>query len=194
MLIDPKVIIKKLSPLNLRKSEIKTYKHPKTFHYSEAAVLLLIVNHPNQQNIVLTVRSRGLKNHAGQVSFPGGKVENFDKSLLSAALRETYEEIGFPLKDIKILGSLPSYDILTGFRVYPYVGWANSIDNYFLKKGEVDEIFEIPITFLFKRELFKLKKKQFKQNLYYYYSFYYKKRHIWGATAVILNSFYVAIK
>src|SRR5262249_52147635 len=90
---------------------------------TEAGVLVPIVNRPGGLQLLLTQRTPHLDNHAGQISFPGGRVEESDSSREETALRETEEEIGLPRSAVTVIGQLPVYDNLSGFRITPVVGW-----------------------------------------------------------------------
>ena len=87
-----------------------------------AAVLLLVVNHPGEPTVVFTQRTAHLADHAGQISFPGGRVEEVDEGPAQTALREAREEVGIDPAGIEILGELPDYHTSTGYRVRPVVG------------------------------------------------------------------------
>src|SRR6266571_3579235 len=88
-----------------------------------AAVLVPLVNRPDGLTVLLTERSAELPDHAGQISFPGGRVEPGDADVGVAALRETEEEVGLPRERVALLGTLADYETVTGYRVTPVVGW-----------------------------------------------------------------------
>ncbi len=113
-----------------------------------AAVLLLVVNHPGQPTVVFTQRTAHLADHAGQISFPGGRAEEGDTGPAHTALREAREEVGIEPAAIEILGELPDYHTSTGFRVRPVVGWAEPPVFFSPDPHEVAEIFEVPLAFL----------------------------------------------
>ena len=113
-----------------------------------AAVLFPIVLRDNGQTVLLTQRTAHLKDHAGQISFPGGRVEAEDESPIHTALRETEEEIGLARKHVEVLGFLPEYRTGTGFRVTPVVALVTPPFELALDPFEVAEAFEVPLAFL----------------------------------------------
>ena len=113
-----------------------------------AAVLVPIVNRPDGLMVLLTLRSAGLPEHAGQISFPGGRVEADDASVAQAALREAKEEVGLLAERVAILGELTAYETVTGYRVTPVVGWVEPPFELTLDPIEVADVFEAPLAFL----------------------------------------------
>ena len=112
-----------------------------------AAVLLAVVPRP-EPTIVLTVRSAHLPVHAGQIAFPGGKIDARDSHAVEAALREAHEEIGLPPMCVEILGELPAFFTGTGFSVTPVVGLVPTDVVFRPNPGEVEQVFEVPLAFL----------------------------------------------
>ena len=159
-----------------------------------AAVLVLIVGHQSGAKVVLTKRSKNLTHHAGQISFPGGRVDEQDDNLETTALRETNEEIGISPNTINILGRLPDYDVLTGFRITPIVGWAKYALEYFPAYEEVDEGFELPLNFILEPKNSVKHSKTIDGVIREYYSISYEGRYVWGATAAILVNLSHAIR
>jgi 8-oxo-dGTP pyrophosphatase MutT (NUDIX family) len=151
-----------------------------------AAVLIPIVDHEDGLTVLLTQRASHLKNHAGQISFPGGRIEAADEGPLAAALRETEEEIGLSRSRIAVLGRLSDYETVTGYRVTPVVGWVEP--PFVLKPDpvEVADVFEVPLSFLLDpsnqqrhfRMLGTLRRD--------YHAIPYGEHYIWGATAAML--------
>ena len=116
---------------------------------SKAAVFLLLHGDPSDPLIILTRRANHLKNHAGEVAFPGGMKEGHDIDLLATALRETEEEIGLSSSKIKFLGRLPADSPLTNnIRVTPFIGWVDSPYSLNLNPNEIDAVFNLPLSFL----------------------------------------------
>ena len=113
-----------------------------------AAVLIPLVPRGDEINVLLTQRTAHLKDHPSQISFPGGRVEGGDQDRIETALREAEEEIGLSRAAIAILGSLPEYDLPSGFRISPVVGWVEPPFALTLDPFEVDSAFEVPLSFL----------------------------------------------
>ena len=120
IIVQAENIIKRALDTNIKTIEKK---------FRSSAVICLIFCENNELNILLTKRSESLVNHSGEISFPGGKIENVDKSPLEAALREAKEEIGVPKKDIRILGQLDEIVTGTGYHITPYVGILITTEN-----------------------------------------------------------------
>ncbi len=114
-----------------------------------AAVLVPLVEREEGFSVLLTERSFALKDHPGQISFPGGRIEPGDASPWEAALREAQEEIGLQRDWISFAGYLPDHPILTGFRVTPVVGFVVPHHRLALDAGEVHDAFEVPLRYLF---------------------------------------------
>lgn len=140
-------------------------------------------------HILLTRRARHLKNHPGQISFPGGSREPNDLSLLQTALRETFEEVGILPHLVNVIGELPQHETISRYLMTPFVGIIK--DNYrlALDPSEVDEAFEVPLSYVCNPENQELKSAFFQGQKRYYYSIQYQHYNIWGATARILVEF-----
>ncbi len=158
-----------------------------------AAVLIPIVCREGKLSILLTKRTSHLTHHAGQVSFPGGRVAEGDRNRQMTALRETREEIGLDLSDSDVLGRLPEYDIRTGFRVTPVVAWVDSPVNFSLDPFEVESIFEIPINHVLELSNYKLESLSEDPVTRYFYRLRHDNYNIWGATAGMLRNFVIAL-
>tara|TARA_B100000965_G_scaffold358162_1_gene337366 strand:+ start:16 stop:633 length:618 start_codon:yes stop_codon:yes gene_type:complete len=171
------------------KKNIKTIEN----NFRSSAVICLIFYENNKLNILLTKRSEKLVNHAGEISFPGGKVESFDQSPLEAALRETNEEIGVPEKDIKVLGKLDEIVTGTGFHITPYVGILITTKNIEINVNEVSEIIKLPIQIILNKNNHIRLNRQFNKIRYNFWKIKYLNYNIWGATASILVGFAVKI-
>jgi 8-oxo-dGTP pyrophosphatase MutT (NUDIX family) len=155
-----------------------------------AAVLLLVVNHPGDPTVVFTQRTANLADHAGQISFPGGRVEEGDESPEHTALRESEEEVGIPRDRVEILGRLPEYHTGTGYRVTPIVGWAEPPLTYRPDPHEVADVFEVPLAFLLDSGNHRYESAFFKGRMRKYWALPYGERFIWGATAGMLVTFH----
>ncbi|WP_448564367.1 CoA pyrophosphatase [Thalassotalea ganghwensis] len=152
-----------------------------------SAVLVPIIELDNQLQFVLTKRASHLKHHAGQISFPGGKVEQSDRNIIETALRETEEEIGISSKDINVLGTLPFYQTLTGFKITPVLAFINQAVDYKLDPNEVAEVFQVPLSHFMNNENH-FSVEVFHRNKYQHVHYLpYKQYNIWGATAAIIK-------
>lgn len=154
-----------------------------------AAVLLLVVNHPGEPTVVFTQRTAHLADHAGQISFPGGRVEAGDEGPAQTALREAREEVGIDPSVIEILGELPDYHTSTGYRVRPVVGWAEQPLAYEPDPYEVADVFEVPLGFLLETANHRYETAFYKGRLRHYWAMPWQGRFIWGATAGMLVTF-----
>jgi 8-oxo-dGTP pyrophosphatase MutT (NUDIX family) len=154
-----------------------------------AGVLVPLIVRPDGINLILTKRAAHLSNHPGQISFPGGKRENGDATIVFTALREAQEEIGLYPESVDVLGSLPTHDTITGFKVTPTIGWIEGDWEAVADPSEVSEVFEVPLAQLMNLENFHLQIRAWKGINRSYYSMPYGPYYIWGATAGILRGF-----
>jgi 8-oxo-dGTP pyrophosphatase MutT (NUDIX family) len=136
----------------------------------------------------LTQRTAHLRDHAGQVSFPGGRVEADDPSPVHTALRETEEEIGLPRERVEVLGFLPEYRTGTGFRVTPVVARVRPPFSLVLDPFEVAEAFEVPLSFLLDPANHKRHSLHYRGALRHFFAMPYGDYFIWGATAGMIRS------
>jgi 8-oxo-dGTP pyrophosphatase MutT (NUDIX family) len=150
-----------------------------------AAVLIPVIVH-EQPTVLFTQRTAHLKNHSGQVSFPGGRAEPGDASAEFTALRETEEEIGLAMQRVEVLARLPDYRTRTGFRVTPVIGLVAPPLVLVPDPREVAEVFEVPLAFLMDERNRQRRTREFQGQQVAYYVFEYGERIIWGATAGIL--------
>lgn len=153
-----------------------------------AAVLVPIVTHATGYTVLLTQRTAHLKDHAGQISFPGGRVEDDDLSPADTALRETEEEIGLTREKIEILGFLPEYRTGTGFRVIPVVGLVQPTFDLAPDPFEVAEVFEVPLAFLLDPANHQRHSLHYRGALRHFFAMPYGEYFIWGATAGMIRS------
>jgi 8-oxo-dGTP pyrophosphatase MutT (NUDIX family) len=157
-----------------------------------AAVLIPVVDHP-EPTVLLTQRSAHLNDHAGQISFPGGKIDASDASPLDAALREAGEEIGLGREFIDPIGYLDLYGTAFGFRILPTVARVRPGFTMRISEAEVDDAFEVPLAFLMNPANHQMHSKEFRGIERWYYAMPYEERYIWGATAGILRVLYERI-
>jgi 8-oxo-dGTP pyrophosphatase MutT (NUDIX family) len=154
-----------------------------------AAVLLLVVNHPNDPAVVFTQRTAHLSDHAGQIALPGGRCDEGDCTPERTALREAEEEIGLDSARVEILGRLPDYLTSTGYSVTPVVGWAEPPLDYRPDPREVADVFEVPLGFLLDPGNHRYESAFYKGRMRHYWAMPYGDRFIWGATAGMLVTF-----
>jgi len=157
-----------------------------------ASVLIPLVQRPEGLTMLLTLRTAHLTDHAGQISFPGGRAEPYDGSAEATALRETEEEIGLHRRHIEIVGTLPDYVTGTGYRVTPVVGLVTPPFLLVPDANEVAEIFEVPLQFLMdaanhQRLSFALPEGAGRRS---FYAMPYERFFIWGATAGMLRNLF----
>lgn len=153
-----------------------------------AAVLCGLVERQEGLSVILTQRPETMREHAGQIAFPGGKIDAGDKDAVAAALREAQEEIGLRPDEAEILGPLDHYETGTGFRVAPVVAM---VDPAFVARPdprEVDEAFEAPLDFLMAPANRRLMTGVWGGSERKYYAIPWRERFIWGATAGMLKS------
>jgi 8-oxo-dGTP pyrophosphatase MutT (NUDIX family) len=156
--------------------------------YNQAAVLIPLVDRRDGLTVLLTQRAPHLTNHAGQISFPGGRIEAMDDGPLAAALRESREEIGLDPAKVTLAGYLQDHLVITGFRVTPVVGFVSSDLDLTLDRTEVDEAFEVPLSFVLDRSNHRPRERTFAGVTFQTYDIPYANRNIWGATAAMLVS------
>lgn len=155
-----------------------------------AAVLVPIVLRESEPTLLLTRRTDHLHHHPGQVSFPGGRVEEQDTSPIETALRETEEEISLARRHVELLGCLPQYRTGTGFDVTPVVGLVTPPFELAPDAFEVAEVFEVPLSFLLDEANHQLHRVEVRGKLREYYAMPYGDYFIWGATAGMIVSLY----
>ena len=155
-----------------------------------AAVLVPIVEHSNTLSVLLTQRSTHLKNHPGQISFPGGRIEPSDAGPLEAALRETEEEIGLSREHIRFVGYLDPHLVLTGFWITPVVAFVQPGFELKLDQREVASTFEVPLTHLFDVANHQSRQRMIGNTAVQVHDIPFGEHNIWGATAGILMSLY----
>jgi 8-oxo-dGTP pyrophosphatase MutT (NUDIX family) len=151
-----------------------------------AAVLVPLIDRAEGMSVLLTQRTAHLSAHAGQISFPGGRMEESDADAIATALRETEEEVGLPRDKVSVIGRLDTYVTGTGFEITPIVGiiepgYTLTIDPY-----EVAEAFEVPLSYVLDRRNHNRQDRESAGRVRVFYVLPYEGRNIWGATAGML--------
>ena len=151
-----------------------------------AAVLVPLVERARRLTVLLTQRTEHLSHHAGQISFPGGRVEPCDRGAVDTALRETEEEIGLDRTHIEVVGRLDIYETVTGFSITPVVGIVEDGFSLRIDGAEVREAFEVPLDFVLDPANHQRHSREYDGARRYYDAMPYRDRYIWGATAGML--------
>jgi len=154
-----------------------------------AAVLVPLVERESGLTVLLTQRAATLKDHAGQISFPGGRIEPEDASAWHAALREAHEEIGLSESYVEFAGYLPDHWVVTGFRVTPAVGFVSPRYELRIATAEVHDVFEVPLDFILNAANHRPRLGRMGDVPIEFYDIQYGERRIWGATAGMLLTF-----
>jgi 8-oxo-dGTP pyrophosphatase MutT (NUDIX family) len=154
-----------------------------------AAVLIPVIDR-KAPTVLFTIRTNELTSHAGQVAFPGGKIDPGDKSPVAAALREACEEIGLAASLIEPIGYLDLYLTFSGFRILPTVARVRPDFTLTLNPREVTETFEVPLDFLMTPENHQRRSREWKGIEREYYAVPFGDRYIWGITAGIVRNLY----
>ena len=159
---------------------------PRTRRRRSAAVLVPLVERPEGHAVLLTRRTDHLRDHPGQVCFPGGRLDDTDAGPIDAALRETAEEIGLGREQVEIAGVLDGYETVTGYGVTPVVAFIRPGYDLTLDAFEVAEAFEVPFAFFLDEASRQVHSGMRDGRRRYFYAFEYEDRYIWGATAGML--------
>lgn len=158
-------------------------------HPARAAVLVPLVERPAGLQVLLTQRASHLKHHAGQVSFPGGRIEPADAGPWEAALREAQEEIGLEPGYVTRAGYLQDHLVISGFRVTPAVAFVQPGFDLRLDRTEVEDVFEVPLEFVLDPRNHLPRDRSVAGHTIVTHEIPYEGRHIWGATASMLITF-----
>jgi 8-oxo-dGTP pyrophosphatase MutT (NUDIX family) len=151
-----------------------------------AAVLVPLIDRAEGMSVLLTLRTAHLSAHAGQVAFPGGRIEAGDRDATAAALRETEEEVGLPRDHVTLIGRLDTYVTGTGFEITPIVGIVAPPFPITADPFEVAEIFEVPLSYILDPSNHRRTEQVFEQRTRVFFVLPYENRNIWGATAGML--------
>lgn len=158
--------------------------------FARAAVMVPLVERPEGLTVLLTQRASHLKNHPGQISFPGGRIEPHDAGPWEAAVRETREEIGLDARFASLVGYLHDHMVLTGYLITPAVAIVRPGFALELDRTEVEDVFEVPLEFVLDPSHHLPRKRLFAGHEFLTHDIPYGDRHIWGATAGMLVSLY----
>ena len=166
---------------------------PADLEYRDAAVLIPVVAREPAVTVLLTVRTATLSAHAGQIAFPGGKIDATDLNPAAAALREAEEEIGLDRSAVEPIGYLQPYLSRTGYRIYPVLGRVEPGFRLTLNPQEVEETFEVPLAFLMSPENHRRASLIFRGKPRQFYEMPFEGHYIWGVTAGIIRGLYERI-
>jgi 8-oxo-dGTP pyrophosphatase MutT (NUDIX family) len=158
--------------------------------YAPAAVLAPVIRRPDGYTVLLTQRSPHMPSHAGQVAFPGGRVQPEDGGVVAAALREAYEETGLAPEFVTPVGGFDAYRTGTNFVITPVLAFVEPGFTLNPDPREVDAVFETPLTFLMSAANHELHSREFEGKLRHYYAMPWEGRYIWGVTAGIIKALY----
>ena len=161
---------------------------PEPAPLTPAAVLVPLVSR-ERLHVLLTRRTQHLRHHAGQVSFPGGRMEEHDTDVRVTALRETHEEVGIEPRHVSVIGYLGPMPTITGYAVTPVVGLVHESAELVIDRTEVEFAFEVPLDFLLDEANDRLVEREFQVKSYPMIEFHYEGHRIWGATAQMLLIF-----
>lgn len=167
-----------------------TIPHVEGMKLKDAAVLIAAINEGDDARLIFTQRTASLRKHSGQVAFPGGAVDETDRDMEEAAAREAEEEIGLDRRLVEPVGRLPDYMALSGFRITPILAVVQPGFSLHLNPDEVDEVFEVPLSFLMNPANHAMGSGVWLGTERHYYRMPYEGRNIWGITAGIVRVIY----
>ena len=151
-----------------------------------AGVLIPLIERESGLSVLLTRRAAELKHHAGQISFPGGRMEAHDHDIQATALRETHEEVGIAPDKVTVIGYLEPMPTVTGYAVTPIIGVIECPDSLNIDHNEVELAFEVPLAFLLNKRNARAGEREFRGRKVAIVEFLYEQHRIWGATAYML--------
>jgi 8-oxo-dGTP pyrophosphatase MutT (NUDIX family) len=158
--------------------------------FRDAAVLIPVVARRPEASVLLTERTPHLSAHAGQIAFPGGKIDPEDQTPAAAALREAREEIGLHPSMVEPIGYLPPYLTRTGYRIVPVLARVDPDHRITINPEEVTDTFEVPLAFLMKSDNHRRGSRPFEGKTRHFYEMPFNDRYIWGITAGIIRGLY----
>lgn len=180
-------------PSHYQPESLNRVAHLQTESLKKAAVLIPCVDRKEGLSVILTKRASHLKNHPGQISFPGGKFEALDINLTHTALREAQEEIGLSPSQVQVIGQLPALATISRFSITPFVAIVDEQYHYQIDHNEVDYLFEVPASYLFDPTNLFTKKMQIKGTQHQIFAINYQKHFIWGVTAQIIQALQIQL-
>jgi 8-oxo-dGTP pyrophosphatase MutT (NUDIX family) len=157
---------------------------------TEAAVLIALRPGENGLEVLLTRRSEGLRQHPGQISFPGGRMDPEDTDLVTTALRETWEEVGIPPSDVTVFGSLLRMPMVSGYAVTAYVGEFSEGTPLIMNPGEIDELIVAPLREIADKRIHRVEQKVWNDMIFPIHYFDYGDHLVWGATGFMLHELF----
>lgn len=163
---------------------------PKNFAPRDAAVLIPVIEREMATTVLLTRRTAHLRKHAGQIAFPGGKIDATDSGPVAAALREAQEEIGLDPALVEPIGCLDPFLAGTGYRITGVVACIATEPRLVLNPDEVDAAFEVPLSFLMTPENHRQNSREWQDGRHFFYEMPYDEHYIWGVTAGIIRGLY----
>ena len=156
----------------------------------QSSVLMLLFPNNGKLNTCLIRRPSTMRNHGGQIAFPGGKFEIKDENLIQTALRESFEEIGTDSNQVEIIGTLtPLFVQVSNFAINPFIGWSETLPQFKIDNQEVDEVFIIPVEEFLHHTSIQLKEVTTLHGTFEAPGFYIDELFVWGATAMIISEF-----
>jgi 8-oxo-dGTP pyrophosphatase MutT (NUDIX family) len=185
----------RLDPLDARPSHVLCGDHDFEFVgdpalLTPAAILAPVVRRPEGWTLMLTQRTHSMPTHPGQISFPGGRIQDLDASAVDAAIRETFEETGLDPGFIRPVGGYDAYRTGTGYLINPIVAFVEPGFRLAPDPREVEEVFEAPLNFLMNPQNHERHERLFKGKARRFYAMPFEGRYIWGATAGLIRALY----
>lgn len=150
------------------------------------AAVLIAITERAEPGVILTRRASHLRKHAGQVAFPGGRLDETDADAIAAALREAHEEIALLPEHVDVIGVSDRYHTWTGFDIHPVLAVIPPDLPFMPHAGEVEALFEVPLDFLLHPANRTRKEMEFQGSVHHYYEIMWEEHRIWGVTAAII--------